>query len=161
MREAPVGQAERLQAAVRIKAIGDSGEFFDAADADALHALLFDLPEQGSTFSLVLKRSGPKTRGAAAGVGNVEIAGKDNVGKWSVGEQAFRCGAYVVTRDGKATYEIRHVGETEADTKDGFVMKLERGLSGWAAYLNKPRRFGLGPFVLTVGGRYIFWKGSR
>jgi|GEM_PF-2751950 len=156
-----LSQTDRLTAAARIKAISDSGDYFDAADADALHALLYDLPEQGSAFSLALNRSGPKTRGAAAGVGNVEIGGKDKVSKWSVGEREFRCGAYVVTRDGKATYEIRHVGEVDADSKDGFVMKLEYGLSGWAAYLNKPWQFGVGRFVLTIGGRYVLWKRAR
>ncbi|MES2497757.1 MAG: hypothetical protein V4618_16700 [Pseudomonadota bacterium] len=161
MQQAPISQADRLAAAARIKAIGEGNGPFSAHDADALHALLHDLPEQGSTASFTFKRSGPKTRGAAAGVGNVDIDGREKVSKWAVGEKEFRCGAYVVTRDGKALYLIRHVGEVDADYQDGYLVKLERGLTGWNAYLNKPWRFAIGPVVITIGGRFVFWKAGR
>lgn len=161
MQDAPISQADRLQAAARIKAIGDHDGPFAAADAEALHALLHDLPEQGSSASVTFKRPGPKTRGAAAGVGNVEIGGDKKISKWAVGEKDFRCGAYVVTRDGEAVYLIRHVGEVDAEDKDGHLMKLERGLTGWNVYLNKPWRFAIGPFILTIGGHFVFWKSGR
>lgn len=162
MQQAPISQTDRLQAAARIKAIGEGDDSFAAADAEALHALLHDLPEEGATASFTLERSGPKTRGAAAGVGNVEIKGDDKISKWAVGEKEFRCGAYVVTRSGEACYFVRHVGEVDADHKDGFVMKLERGLGGgWKAYLNKPWRFALWRVEMSLGGRFVLWKRSR
>lgn len=161
MQDAPISQADRLAAASRIKAIGESEGAFNAADADALHALLHDLPEEGSTASFSFRRPGPKIRGAAAGVGNVDIDGEKKLSKWSVGEKNFRCGAYVVTRDGNAVYLIRHVGEVDAAYEDGYLMKLERGLRGWNAYLNKPWRFTIGPVTFTVGGRFVFWKAGR
>lgn len=160
MPSAPITPNDRLIAATRIKAIQDSGARFSAADAEALHALLHDMPMQKWGASLSVTTSGPKTSGAAAGVGNVDLPGEEQTRKWGTEEIEFRCGAYVVSRTGKASYDIRHVGDVDADERDGYLLRLQRDLDGWNAYLNKPWQFGLGRFTVMIGGRFVLWKRS-
>lgn len=115
---------------------------------------------EGIGMALETRSSGPKTTGAAAGVGNVAVDSDEKHWKWSVGEREFRCGSYVVTRSGKATFEIRQVGNVDAFGEEGHLLRLQHDLDGWNAYLNRPWKFGLGRFILTIGGRYALWKRS-
>ncbi len=160
MADEPITQQERLAAAARIKAIGDGPDRFDARDADALHALLRDMPIEGSTLSLGITTSGPGASGVAAGVGKVDLEGERKSRRWSVGEREFRCGAYVVSRQASHTYDIRHVAEVDANERDGHIMRLRYDLDGWSAYLNKPRKLRIWPFELTLGRRFVHWKRS-
>lgn len=154
-----ITQDMRLMAAARIKAIGDSGnDCFNADDAQTLDNLLHSMPRQRASFSMKGMFQGPSTKANAAGVGNVNIAGQEKKFSLAVGEAEFRCGAYIVTREGDHCYDIRHVGDVDACMREGESLRLKYEAGNWNAYLNRPRRLRIWPFLITIGGRYDFWK---
>lgn len=153
-------QYVRLEAAAHIKAIEDSGDRFSARDAEALADLLQDMPMAGIGMEMEIKSKGPKIEGSAAGHGKISVEGEEKQRKWSIGEKEFRCGSYVVRRGGKAIFDIRHVGNVDADQRDGYLLRIRKDAGEWKAYLNRPRQFRIWPFVLTIGGRFDLWKRS-
>ncbi|MEM8811055.1 MAG: hypothetical protein AAGF59_00455 [Pseudomonadota bacterium] len=151
-------QTLRLRAATLIKSIADSGDTFDNALADELVRLLEPMPLRKSGFKVALFKSGSSVEGEAAGVGNTTLKEEDVHKSWSVGERSFRCGAYVVEKQDHDDFEIRHVGEVQADMNPGEQLRLAREGGAWTAYLNEPKMISF-LFVHIIYGRtWVVWK---